>query len=141
MSTRHPLAGHGKRVTALIAGVALTLTMAAASAEKLTLTAGSPGGGYFKAAAAFAEYIKADIPDTATTVIPGGGWANAERLDPASKLADIAVIENATATMAYQRHGPECQEIRLSYDCRGAGTEHCAGGDCGRTSVSPHSNN
>jgi len=74
--------------------------------ETITLTAGSPGGGYFKAAAAFAEYIKSDIPGVATTVIPGGGWANVERLDPTAKLADVAVLENALASMAYTGTGP-----------------------------------
>jgi len=72
--------------------------------EKLTMTAGSPGGGYFKAAAAFAEYIKKDIPGTSTTVIPGGGWANIERLHDSQ--ADVAVLENALASMAYEGTGP-----------------------------------
>ncbi len=74
--------------------------------DTITLTAGSPGGGYFKAAAAFAEYIKADVPGVATTVIPGGGWTNVERLDPTAKLADVAVLENALASMAYTGTGP-----------------------------------
>ena len=74
--------------------------------ESLTLTAGSPGGGYFKAAAALAEYIKAEVPGTSTTVIPGGGWANVERLDPKSATADVAVLENALASMAYEGTGP-----------------------------------
>ncbi len=79
---------------------------AAAAEISLTFTAGSPGGGYFKASAAFAEYIKADHPDVITTVIPGGGWANVERLDPSTKLADVAVLENALASMAYEGTGP-----------------------------------
>ncbi|MGI9386800.1 MAG: TAXI family TRAP transporter solute-binding subunit [Methyloligellaceae bacterium] len=77
-----------------------------ANAADLTLTAGSPGGGYFKAAAAFAEYIKAEIPGTNTTVIPGGGWANVERLTPESKLADVAVVENALSTLAWKGESP-----------------------------------
>ena len=76
-------------------------------AQTLTLTAGSPGGGYFKAAAAFAEYIKASVPGIETTVIPGGGWANVERLQPNSKLADVAVLENALASMAFNGKGPK----------------------------------
>jgi TRAP transporter TAXI family solute receptor len=72
--------------------------------QSITITAGSPGGGYFKAAAAYAEYIKEEIPGTSVTVIPGGGWANVERLD--ANLADVAVLENALASMAYDGTGP-----------------------------------
>ena len=75
-----------------------------ALAEKITLTAGSPGGGYFKAAAALAEYIKAEISGAETTVIPGGGWANIDRLE--SKLADVAVLTNPIVTMAYKGERP-----------------------------------
>ncbi len=75
--------------------------------ETITLTAGSPGGGYFKAAAAFAEYIKESVPGVETTVIPGGGWANVERLQAESKIADVAVLENALASMAYTGKGPK----------------------------------
>jgi len=89
-------------VVALACGAAGT----AFAGESLTLTAGSPGGGYFKAAAAFAEYIKKEIPGTSTSVIPGGGWANVERLDPKSAQADVAVLENALASMAYEGTGP-----------------------------------
>ena len=89
-----------------VTALSIAFSSSVHSAEMLTLTAGSPGGGYFKAAAAFAEYIKSDISGMQTTVIPGGGWTNAERLDPASKLADIGVIENAAASMAYAGTGP-----------------------------------
>lgn len=85
---------------------ALGTAGAAFAGESITMTAGSPGGGYFKAAAAFGEYIKKDIPGTSITVIPGGGWANVERLDPAAGTADIAVLENALASMAYEGTGP-----------------------------------
>ena len=95
------------RRTLLALALAAPLASGGAYAvDKLTLTAGSPGGGYFKAAAGLAEYIKAEIPGIATTVIPGGGWANVERLAPESRLADIAVIENALASMAYAGTGP-----------------------------------
>lgn len=83
-----------------------------ASAQKITITAGSPGGGYFKAAAALAEYIKADIAGAQTTVIPGGGWGNIERLQ--TGLADIAVVENAVVSMAAKGEGPNKQK----YDFR-----------------------
>ncbi len=88
------------------ASLALIATGGALAGESVTFTAGSPGGGYFKAAAAFGEYIKSDIPGTSVTVIPGGGWANIERIDPASKAADVAVLENALASMAYEGTGP-----------------------------------
>lgn len=100
-----------------IAGVAFLALGAAGSAyggESLTITAGSPGGGYFKAAAAFGEYIKQDIPGTSVTVIPGGGWANVERLDPAAATADIAVLENALASMAYEGTGPTGKKYDFS---------------------------
>ena len=99
---------HGPLCRGLIAAAALTLGVAgnAIAADSVTFTAGSPGGGYFKAAAAFGEYIKSDIPGTSVTVIPGGGWANVERLDPASNAADVAVLENALASMAYEGTGP-----------------------------------
>ena len=95
-----------RRWLAAAAVLALTSSGSALAGESVTFTAGSPGGGYFKAAAAFGEYIKADIPGTSVTVIPGGGWANVERLDPASKAADVAVLENALASMAYEGTGP-----------------------------------
>ena len=84
----------------------VTFASMAIAGESITFTAGSPGGGYFKASAALGEYIKSDIPGTSVTVIPGGGWANVERLDPASKQADIGVLENALASMAYEGTGP-----------------------------------
>ena len=52
-----------------------TFASFAMAGESITFTAGSPGGGYFKASAALGEYIKSDIPGTSVTVIPGGGWA------------------------------------------------------------------
>ena len=99
---------HAPVCRGLVAAVTLALGVAgnAIAAESVTFTAGSPGGGYFKAAAAFGEYIKSDIPGTSVTVIPGGGWANVERIDPASKAADVAVLENALASMAYEGTGP-----------------------------------
>lgn len=96
----------GARSLAVAVAFSVAAMGSALSAETLTLSGGSPGGGYLKAAAAFAEYIKKDIPGTSTTVIPGGGWTNIERLDPASKLADVAVLENALAAMAYKGTGP-----------------------------------
>lgn len=98
--------GRARRWLAALAGAALVAAGSAFAADSVTFTAGSPGGGYFKAAAAFGEYIKSDIPGTSVTVIPGGGWANVERLDPASKAADVAVLENALASMAYEGTGP-----------------------------------
>lgn len=95
-----------RRLAAAIVATTVGLASSAALAEKITITAGSPGGGYFKAAAAFAEYIKSDIADANTTVIPGGGWANVERLQAGSNLADVAVLENALATQAYRGEGP-----------------------------------
>jgi len=96
--------------------------------ERLTITAGSPGGGYFKAAAAYAEFIKKDIPGTDVTVIPGGGWANIERLQPGLKLADIAVVENATATMASQGTGPKGKkyDFRMLAAVRGPSVSQAA---------------
>lgn len=96
----------------LLAAIAVAVTVVPVSAaERITITAGSPGGGYFKAAAALAEYIKADMK-VQTTVIPGGGWGNVERLQ--NKLADIAVLENAVVTMATKGEGPNKQK----YDFR-----------------------
>ena len=95
-----------RRLLAVAICIASFFTASTHGAESITFTAGSPGGGYFKAAAAFGEYVKADVPGTSVTVIPGGGWANVERLDPASKAADVAVLENALASMAYQGTGP-----------------------------------
>ena len=95
-----------RRLAAAVVVFAFGTVGSAFAAENLTLTAGSPGGGYFKAAAAFAEYIKKEIPDISTTVIPGGGWANIERIDPKAATADVAVLENALASMAYEGTGP-----------------------------------
>lgn len=106
MSKQHRLQTCMRRWLVTAAVFALGATGQALADETITMTAGSPGGGYFKAAAAFGEYIKADIPGTSVTVIPGGGWANVERLDPASKAADVAVLENALASMAYEGTGP-----------------------------------
>lgn len=93
------------------------------AAETITLTAGSTGGGYFEAAAAFAEYLKASIPGVQTTVIPGGGWANVERLQPDQKLADVGVLENALASMAYTGKGPTGKkyDFRMLAAVRGPG--------------------
>ena len=106
MSTPHKPRAAGHRWLAAVASAACMTTGIALAADSVTFTAGSPGGGYFKAAAAFGEYIKSDIPGTSVTVIPGGGWANVERLDQASKAADVAVLENALASMAYEGTGP-----------------------------------
>ena len=106
MSTPHKPRAAGHRWLAAVASAACMATGIALAADSVTFTAGSPGGGYFKAAAAFGEYIKSDIPGTSVTVIPGGGWANVERLDQASKAADVAVLENALASMAYEGTGP-----------------------------------
>jgi len=94
----------GQRAIASLAFAAFLLMGTSAFAEKITLTAGSPGGGYFKAAAALAEYIKAEISGAETTVIPGGGWANIDRLE--SGLADVAVLTNPIVTMAYKGQNP-----------------------------------
>ena len=106
MSKPHKPGAAGHRWLAAVASAACMATGIALAADSVTFTAGSPGGGYFKAAAAFGEYIKSDIPGTSVTVIPGGGWANVERLDQASKAADVAVLENALASMAYEGTGP-----------------------------------
>ena len=107
MSKPHKRRATGHRWLAAAASAACMATGIAFAADSVTFTAGSPGGGYFKAAAAFGEYIKSDIPGTSVTVIPGGGWANVERLDQASKAADVAVLENALA-----RHGPTREPVR-----------------------------
>ncbi len=103
MITTHKFSAVARRW--LSTAVVALATTGTALADNITITAGSPGGGYFKAAAAYAEYIKKDIPGTSVTVIPGGGWANVERLD--ANLADIAVLENALASMAYEGTGPQ----------------------------------
>lgn len=114
--TRHPkkLRAIAHQWFAAAATLVLASTGTVHAADSVTFTAGSPGGGYFKAAAAFGEYIKSDIPGTSVTVIPGGGWANVERLDPASKAADVGVLENALASMAYEGTGPTAKK----YDFR-----------------------
>ena len=112
------------RRTLLALALAAPLASGGAHAiDRLTLTAGAPNGGYFKAAAGLAEYIKAEIPGIATTVIPGSGWANVERLAPELKLADIAVIENALASMAYAGNGPTGRkyDFRMIAAIRGPG--------------------
>ena len=95
---------------ALLAGA----TGGAASAQTVTIVGGSVGGAYFQIAAAFAEAIKAEIPGINTTVIPGGGWASVERLSAESKLADVAVVENALATLAIKGESP----TKKKYDFR-----------------------
>lgn len=106
---------------AVMAGT--VLSGPAKAAETITLTAGSAGGGYFKAAAAFAEYIKSADPNVQTTVIPGGGWANVERLEPDQKLADVGVLENALASMAFTGKGPTGKkyDFRMLASIRGPG--------------------
>jgi uncharacterized protein len=66
----------------------------------LLITSGTAGGGYYRACAAFAEYIKKDIPGSTVTVMPGGTWSNLDRLS--SKKADIAIIENVSSTLAWK---------------------------------------
>lgn len=114
MSTRISFGANLRRWMSAAVMFAFAMTGTALAAESITFTAGSPGGGYFKAAAAFGEYIKKDMPGTSVTVIPGGGWANVERLDPASKQADVAVLENALASMAWEGTGPTAKK----YDFR-----------------------
>lgn len=70
----------------------------------LTFVTGSTGGGYFKAAAAFAEYISKEMPEIKTTVLPGAGWANIDRLETGD--ADLAVVENVLATLAAKGDSP-----------------------------------
>ncbi|TFH42616.1 MAG: hypothetical protein E4H01_13225, partial [Lysobacterales bacterium] len=106
MSKQRKLRASVRRLLIATAALAMGVAGNAFAADSITFTAGSPGGGYFKAAAAFGEYIKSDIPGTSVTVIPGGGWANVERLDPASKAADVGVLENALASMAWEGTGP-----------------------------------
>ena len=47
-----------RQMAAAAAIVAIGTAGPALAGESLTLTAGSPGGGYFKAAAAFADAVK-----------------------------------------------------------------------------------
>ena len=88
----------------------------ALAAESLTLTAGSPGGGYFKAAAALAEYIKKEIPGISTTVIPGGGWANIERIDPKAKKHPIRIA-------MFERHQLATAQALALLEAYGMGKE------------------
>ena len=97
----------------LAAALVVGLIQPAFSAD-ITFAAGSPGGGYFQAAAAFAEYLKTEIPNTSTTVMPGGGWANVERIAPEAKQADVAVIENVLSTLAWKGESP----TKKKYDFR-----------------------
>ncbi|MEW6265092.1 MAG: TAXI family TRAP transporter solute-binding subunit [Thermodesulfobacteriota bacterium] len=76
----------------------------AADQVNLTIAAGSPGGVYFKNAAAYGEIIKKVIPGASVTVTSGGGMANAERLD--SGDADIGILENAVATLGFRGEPP-----------------------------------
>ena len=69
-----------------------------AMAEQLKMVSGSVGGGYFKAAAAFSEYVAAEMPDIKITVGPGTTWANVDQLD--SGKVDLAVIENVVSSLA-----------------------------------------
>ena len=95
---------------ALLAGAAST----SARAVDITIVGGSTGGAYFQVAAAFAEILKAEISGVNTTVIPGGGWASVERLTAESSLADVAVVENALATLAIKGDSP----TKRKYDFR-----------------------
>ena len=72
MSKQRKFHSSARRWLLAAASLALGATGSALAQESVTFTAGSPGGGYFKAAAAFGEYIKADIPGTSVTVIPVG---------------------------------------------------------------------
>ena len=90
MGTQRKFTSMIRQCSAAAVILAFSAVGTALAGESLTLTAGSPGGGYFKAAAAFAEYIKNDIPGTSTSVIPGGGWANNDRLHGGQ--ADVAVL-------------------------------------------------
>ena len=96
------------------AAIAFALLASPTSAQTVTIVGGSVGGAYFQIAAAFAEALKAEIPGINTTVIPGGGWASVERLTPESKLADVAVVENALATLAVNGETP----TKRKYDFR-----------------------
>jgi TRAP transporter TAXI family solute receptor len=89
----------------------------------LMITAGTAGGGYYRACAAFAEFIKKDIPGSTVSVMPGGAWANLERL--AAKKADIAVIENSSASLGYKGKGPSKKryDIRMLASIRGPGLD------------------
>ncbi|MSP67441.1 MAG: TAXI family TRAP transporter solute-binding subunit [Alphaproteobacteria bacterium] len=92
--------------TALAAALVFVGAASDARAQNLTIVGGSPGGAYLKAAAALGEYAKLAIPGVSVTVMPGGGWSSVERLDPGSKLADVAVLENDLASIAYKGEGP-----------------------------------
>jgi hypothetical protein len=111
---------------AAAAGLLLAIGSHGAHAQQITITAGSPGGGYFKAAAAVAEYIKQEIPGSQTTVIPGGGWANIERLE--SGLADVAVLENAIVTQATTGASPDGRkyDFRMLASFRGPSVAQAA---------------
>jgi len=139
MAMRDEIKVAGRRLAAAAILTAFGWAGTASAGESLTLTAGSPGGGYFKAAAAFAEYIKAEVPGTSTTVIPGGGWANVERLDPASGAADIAVLENALASMAWEGTGPTAKkyDFRMLAAFRQPGAAQAVRSPCSRPTVSP----
>jgi len=100
--TRHSLSWLLKCLS--IPATLLALAAPPASAQQLTITTGSVGGQYFQLGAALGEYISAEIPEVSTTVIPGGGWANIDRLE--SGDADIAVVENVLSTLAIQGDSP-----------------------------------
>lgn len=102
----------------LVFGLVASWT-AGAAAQNLTFTSGSVGGGYFQISAALADYIQRENPEITSTVIPGGGWANVERLD--SGLADVAVLENAQATLAWRGESPtgEKYDFRMLTAVRG----------------------
>ncbi|MDE0457023.1 MAG: hypothetical protein OXI15_07010, partial [Chromatiales bacterium] len=62
MSKSYKHRSAARRWLAAVASATFLATGGALAADSITFTAGSPGGGYFKAAAAFGEYVKADIP-------------------------------------------------------------------------------
>ena len=93
-----------KLITASSLGAAMLLSAGFASAQQLSMVSGSVGGGYFQAAAAFAEYVQTEMPDVRITVRPGQGWANVDQLDAGT--ADLAVIENVLATLAWNGDSP-----------------------------------
>lgn len=90
-----------------------------AAAKDITITTGSVGGQYFQLGAALAEYIKREIPGVETTVIPGGGWANLDRMETGD--ADIGVIENVLSTLAHRGESPtgEAFDFRMIAAVRG----------------------
>ena len=96
----------------LVGVLAITGGSYGAMAEQLKMVSGSVGGGYFKAAAAFSEYVAAEIPGIKITVGPGTTWANVDQLD--SGKVDLAVIENVVSSLAWSGDSP----TGVKYDFR-----------------------